>query len=253
MHVRKTNGVVDRLLHFERLHTAAPALAGVASRTTTGRNVVSGGSARRPAAPAVAGDSLSDSIAGDRNRGRRALGRVGAVGLRSASRGRRVSDQRLGARLRWRAAARLACRWRRPRRSRRSRRRAPARATGSPRKTAACSRSATPTSSARSGATPLNQPIVGIAATTDRSAATGSSAATAVCSRSVTRDFFGSTAATQLNQPIVGDRGRVRRHGLLARRRATVACSPSATRRSSARSPAWSRHRRRRHRGDALG
>jgi len=42
MHVRKTKGV------FERLHTAAPALAGVASRTTTGRNVVSGGSTRRP-------------------------------------------------------------------------------------------------------------------------------------------------------------------------------------------------------------
>lgn len=42
MHVRKTKGV------FERLHTAAPALAGVASRTTTGRNVVSEGSNRRP-------------------------------------------------------------------------------------------------------------------------------------------------------------------------------------------------------------
>jgi hypothetical protein len=42
MHVRKMGGV------FERLHTAAPALAGVASRTTTGRNVVSEGSIRRP-------------------------------------------------------------------------------------------------------------------------------------------------------------------------------------------------------------
>jgi hypothetical protein len=37
MYVRKT-----------RRHTVAPALAGVASRTTTGRNVVSGGSTRRP-------------------------------------------------------------------------------------------------------------------------------------------------------------------------------------------------------------
>ncbi len=41
MHVRKQIGTL------ERLHTGAPALAGVASRTTTGRNVVSGGSARR--------------------------------------------------------------------------------------------------------------------------------------------------------------------------------------------------------------
>ena len=42
MHVRKTDEA------FERLHTAAPALAGVASRTTTGRNVVSEGSTGRP-------------------------------------------------------------------------------------------------------------------------------------------------------------------------------------------------------------
>jgi hypothetical protein len=42
MHVRKVSRV------FERLHTAAPALAGVASKTTTGRNVVSERSTRRP-------------------------------------------------------------------------------------------------------------------------------------------------------------------------------------------------------------
>jgi hypothetical protein len=42
MHVRRSSRA------FERLHTAAPALAGVASKTTTERNVVSGGSTRRP-------------------------------------------------------------------------------------------------------------------------------------------------------------------------------------------------------------
>jgi Transglycosylase-like domain len=42
MHVRKRTGP------FERRHTAAPTLAGSASRTTTGQDVVSGGSTRRP-------------------------------------------------------------------------------------------------------------------------------------------------------------------------------------------------------------
>ena len=43
MHVRK------RTRAFERLHTEAPELAGVASTATTGRHVVSGGNARRSA------------------------------------------------------------------------------------------------------------------------------------------------------------------------------------------------------------
>ena len=74
MHVRKTSGV------FERLHTAAPALAGVASRTTTGRNVVSSESARRPACRRR---GLSVRLIAGFATAVIAAAVVGAVGLRS--------------------------------------------------------------------------------------------------------------------------------------------------------------------------
>ena len=83
----------------------------------------------------------------------------------------------------------------------------PARATGWWPPTAASSRSATPRSTDRWAARPLNKPIVGMAATPDRPAATGWWRPTAASSRSATPPFYGSMGG-QRAQP--ADRGHGR-------------------------------------------
>ena len=54
------------------------------------------------------------------------------------------------------------------------------------------------------GGTPLNRPVVGIAADAERSRATGRWPPTAGSSPSVTPRFYGSMGGTPLNRPVVG-------------------------------------------------
>jgi Transglycosylase-like domain len=79
MHVRRWNRA------FERLHTGAPALAGVASRTTTGRNVVSGGSVVGSVGVPVRRRAASGRVVAGVGTALVVLVALGTVNLRSGS------------------------------------------------------------------------------------------------------------------------------------------------------------------------
>ena len=92
-----------------------------------------------------------------------------------------------------------------------------ARATGWWPPTAASSPSATPASTARTGGTPLNKPIVGMAATSRRRrAATGWWPPTAASSPTATPASSARPASMHLNKPIVGMAADAGRRRLLA-------------------------------------